>query len=65
MARPDIEHVQSRSTGTRAHRIYCSTPQCDVQGTRPIAVTGNCIRETKRQQASTTPAGQTTPGGGF
>ena len=31
----------------------------------PIAVTGNRIRETKQQQASTTPAEQTTPAGGF
>ena len=31
----------------------------------PIAVTGNCIRETKQQQASTTPAEQTTAVGGF
>ena len=30
----------------------------------PIAVTGNYVRETKQQQASTTPAGQTTPVGG-
>ena len=31
----------------------------------PIAVTGNCIRETNQQQASSTPAEQTTPVGGF
>ena len=31
----------------------------------PIAVTGNCIRETKQQQASSTPAERTTPVGGF
>ena len=31
----------------------------------PIDVTGNCIRETRQQQASITPAKQTTPGGGF
>ena len=30
-----------------------------------IAVTSKCIRETKQQQASSTPAEQTTPVGGF
>ena len=34
-------------------------------GYLPIAVTGNCIRETKQQQAPTTPAEQATPVGGF
>ena len=43
--------------------LHCSSVSATFRV--PIAVTGNCIRETKQQQASSTPAEQTTPVGGF
>ena len=60
-------HQRSWGSSVASVGIYAgsTTPLLSATFRVLIAVTGKCIRETKQQQASSTPAERTTPVGGF